>query len=120
MAPSFGTRPLQRPPAPCPCCHLQVFEECRNLCLGLASRGINWRALGAREVLHILLGMATRLFANLMARCDNIAVAMRARGFRGPQAHALHLGAPPPRSAWADAAVLGSLGLLAALSYVLV
>ena len=113
---------LTRQPA---CGPPQVFEECRNLCLGLASRGVRWGALGTREVLGVLLGMGTKLFANLMARCDNIAVAMAARGFRGPEQHTLHLGPPPAerRQGWrgvgADAAVLGSLGALVALSWAL-
>ncbi|KAI3438615.1 hypothetical protein D9Q98_001038 [Chlorella vulgaris] len=67
-----------------------VFEECRNLCLGLASRGIDWRQQGLRGTLTICVGMGSRLFTNLMARCDNIAVAMAARGFQGPQRHVLY------------------------------
>lgn len=69
---------------------LQVFEECRNLCLGLASRGVDWRQQGLRGTLAICVGMGSKLFINLMARCDNIAVAMAARGFRGPQQHVLY------------------------------
>ena len=95
---------------------------------------MRWGSLAPREVLGVCLSMATKLFSNLMARCDNIAVAMSARGFRGPRAHALHLGgAPPPgagagtaadaerrrRGLAADALVLGSLAALAALAYAL-
>jgi energy-coupling factor transporter transmembrane protein EcfT len=69
---------------------VQVFEECRNLCLGLASRGVNWRQQGLRGTLAICIGLSTKLFANLMTRCDNIAVAMTARGFQGPERHVLH------------------------------
>lgn len=97
---------------------LQVFEECRNLCLGLASRGIDWKALGTREVLTIVLGMFTKLFGNLMGRCNNIAVAMTARGFRGPEEHILYSGGH--RTAFGgitDIAILATLLCVAALGY---
>ena len=68
----------------------QVFEECRNLCLGLAARGIDWRAQGLRGGVAVCGGMLSRLFGNLMARSDSIAVAMTARGFRGPHLHELY------------------------------
>jgi general transcription factor 3C polypeptide 2 len=101
-----------------------VFEEGRNLCLGLASRGVDWSLLGARGAVGVALGAGGRLFSNLLARCESIAVAMVARGFAGPEAHALHVGAgAPARGAaggWADAAVLLSMAALVALSRVLV
>jgi hypothetical protein len=83
--------------------------------------------------------MGSRLFTNLMARCDNIAVAMAARGFQGPQRHVLYpmdlLAAPtasmaagttlpPPAAsrlpAAADLAMLACLALLAGISYAVV
>lgn len=113
--------PFAHPPHPL---HKQVFEECRNLCLGLASRGIDWRQQGLRGTLAICVGLFTRLFANLMARCDAIAVAMTARGFQGPQAHELRDGAPPERRrllpSAADALLLACLGGLVAASFVVV
>ncbi|PRW58940.1 serine threonine- kinase Nek1 isoform X5 [Chlorella sorokiniana] len=72
-----------------------VFEECRALCMGLAARGIDWRQQGLRGTVGICVSIAAKLFTNLMARCDNIAVAMAARGFQGPDTHALRDGAPP-------------------------
>lgn len=108
------------PPPPRP----QVFEECRNLCLGLAARGVDWRQQGLRGTLAICVGLFTRLFANLMARCDAIAVAMTARGFQGPQAHELRDGRPPAAHrllpSAADALLLGCLGALIAASVVVV
>lgn len=85
---------------------LQAFEEARNLCLGLASRGIDWRQQGMRGTLAICVGLVSKLFSNLMARCDNIAIAMSARGFQGPSEHELREAAP-------RAALLHRLGSLA-------
>ena len=68
-----------------------VFEEARNLCLGLASRGIDWGSLGGRGTLGLTVNTLGRLFGNLLARSENIATAMAARGFRGPEEHMLFL-----------------------------
>ena len=100
-----------------------VFEEARNLCLGLASRGINWTLLGGRGTLALAVSTAGRLFSNLLARSDNIATAMAARGFRGPEDHVLHLaekGQAPGKRFMADFAAVASLAALVALSRVLV
>ena len=92
---------------------------------GLASRGIDWQQQGLRGSLAICIGLASKLFSNLLARCDNIAVAMTARGFQGPQRHVLHAATPPPPSGvarWlpslADWGLLLCLGLLTAASHV--
>lgn len=97
-----------------------VFDEARNLCLGLASRGINWSLLGTRGTLALALRTGSRLFNNLLARSDAIANAMVARGFVGPQTHTLYLergnssGGSRTRSLLAD---LVAVALLAALAW---
>lgn len=68
-----------------------VFEEVRNLSLGVAARGINWNGLGPAGGLQMLIRLGGRLFANLMQRSDSIAQAMCARGFVGAQDHKLYL-----------------------------
>ena len=68
-----------------------VFEEVRNLSLGVAARGINWNNLGPAGGIQVLIRLAGRLFSNLMQRSDSIAQAMCARGFVGPQDHNLYL-----------------------------
>lgn len=96
-----------------------VFEEARNLCLGLASRGIDWSLLGGKGTVALTVGTASRLFSNLLARSDNIATAMTARGFRGPEKHALHLASGDMKQGWrivADGVALVSLIGLAGLS----
>jgi general transcription factor 3C polypeptide 2 len=97
-----------------------VFEEARNLCLGLASRGIDWALLGGKGTLALTVGTASRLFSNLLSRGENIATAMSARGFRGPEKHALHLASESVKLRWrivADGAALVSLVGLVGLSW---
>jgi hypothetical protein len=55
---------------------------------------VDWEQQGFRGTLAICVSIGSKLFTNLMARCDNIAVAMAARGFRGPQQHVLYPTAP--------------------------
>eukprot|EP00882_Tetradesmus_deserticola_P018232 GHRQ01019581.1.p2 GENE.GHRQ01019581.1~~GHRQ01019581.1.p2 ORF type:complete len:133 (+),score=72.64 GHRQ01019581.1:309-707(+) len=87
-----------------------VFEEVRNLCLGLAARGVDWRAQGGRGSLEILGRLVVRLFGNLFARSEKISQAMVVRGFLGPQQHHLYL----MRSN--ETTLLGNLGALLLLA----
>lgn len=68
-----------------------VFEEVRNLALGLAARGVDWVAHGRGGSLQMLGRLCSRLFGNLFRRSENIAQAMVARGFRGPQDHVVYM-----------------------------
>ncbi len=89
-----------------------VFEEVRNLCLGLAARGVDWRAQGARGSLDIFGRLVTRLFSNLFQRSGNIAQAMVVRGFQGPQHHHMYMMRSNDTTALANAAALLLLGAL--------
>jgi hypothetical protein len=55
-----------------------------------------------------------------MARCGSIATAMTARGFVGPETHALHLGGKgelgPARRRRAADGLLADVGLMASLA----
>jgi general transcription factor 3C polypeptide 2 len=99
-----------------------VFDEARNLCLGLASRGIDWSLLGSRGALALALRTGGRLFSNLLARSEAIANAMVARGFVGPQDHTLYLGSVDSsgssraKGLTADVVTMASLVALAWLS----
>eukprot|EP00803_Ostreobium_quekettii_P004653 evm.model.scf_1683EXC.3 EVM.evm.TU.scf_1683EXC.3 scf_1683EXC:5733-7420(-) len=68
-----------------------AFDEVRNLALGVAVRGLNWRALGLGGSLRVLGGAIVQLFRKLFSTCENVAQAMQARGFTGPQTHRLYL-----------------------------
>lgn len=47
----------------------------------------------ATHVVQVLLRLGGRLFSNLMQRSENIALAMQARDFVGPERHHVHLSA---------------------------
>lgn len=47
-----------------------VFEEVRNLSLGLASRGVDWVALGTGGSLALVGRLSMRLFGNLFHRLE--------------------------------------------------
>eukprot|EP01026_Neomeris_dumetosa_P044053 TRINITY_DN37002_c0_g2_i1.p2 TRINITY_DN37002_c0_g2~~TRINITY_DN37002_c0_g2_i1.p2 ORF type:complete len:262 (+),score=29.38 TRINITY_DN37002_c0_g2_i1:3-788(+) len=68
-----------------------VFEEIRNLCLGVAARGINWKAQGGIGTLEIFLTLFVQLFRKLFQRCDAIAQSLMVRGFVGADTHRVHL-----------------------------
>ncbi len=68
-----------------------VFEEVRNLCLGLAARGVDWKAQGGRGSLQMAIKLCVRLFGNLFQRSENIAQAMVVRGFMGPEQQQLYM-----------------------------
>lgn len=95
-----------------------VFEEVRNLCLGLAARGVDWRAQGTRGSLEILGRLVVRLFGNLFTRSEKISQAMVVRGFLGPEQHHLYLMRSNETSMLANVlAVLLLGGLCALVSY---
>ena len=96
-----------------------VFEEARNLSLGLAARGVDWRAQGARGSLQIFGALVVRLFGNLMQRAEVIAQAMVVRGFVGPQQHRLYMTRANETSVVANVLALASLGALFAAVYYL-
>jgi general transcription factor 3C polypeptide 2 len=89
-----------------------VFEEVRNLCLGLAARGIAWREQGARGSIEIAAQMTARLFANLFERSEKIAQAMAVRGFLGPEKHELYCMRANRTSFVANGVALALLGVL--------
>lgn len=68
-----------------------VFEEVRNLALGLAARGVDWTAQGRTGSLQLVGSLSSRLFANLFHRSESIAQAMVARGFQGPERHHIYM-----------------------------
>lgn len=67
-----------------------VFEEMKHLVLALASRGVDWGAMGGLGTVNIALKTATTLFTRLLKKSDTIAEAMMARGFSDPSHHMVH------------------------------
>lgn len=75
-----------------------VFDEFRNLCLGLAARGVVWENQTIGGTLSIFASLVNRMFSNLLIRCENVADALVLRGFQGTDDTELHLNGPRPQS----------------------
>jgi len=64
-----------------------VFEEVRNLSLGLAARGVDWRALGWRGSVDVGSRLLTRLLDALFANAAAIGDAVTSRGYADASSH---------------------------------
>lgn len=64
-----------------------VLEEVQNLVRSVRTRAINWQKLGVRGTIQIWLMVAERLLENLLLRAEQIASAMKVRGFTTPNQH---------------------------------
>ncbi|CAL1396992.1 unnamed protein product [Linum trigynum] len=60
-----------------------VFDEVRNVALGIVSRRINWKLLTVMETIEILASYIRRIFKNIFSHAEQISQAMIVRGFRG-------------------------------------
>ncbi len=64
-----------------------VLEEFQNLVRSVRTRAINWRTLGIKRSSQIWMLIAERLLENLLLRAEQIASAMKVRGFTSPNQH---------------------------------
>lgn len=64
-----------------------VLEEIQNLVRSVSTRAINWKKLGFRRAAQVWLMIAQRLLENLLLRAEQIASAMKVRGFTSPDRH---------------------------------
>jgi energy-coupling factor transport system permease protein len=64
-----------------------VLEEFQNLVRSIRTRAINWQKLGVRRSAQIWMMVAERLLENLLLRAEQIASAMKVRGFTAPNQH---------------------------------
>ncbi len=64
-----------------------VLEEVQNLIRSVRTRAINWKKLGFRGAIQVWMLIAERLLENLLLRADQIASAMKVRGFTSPNQH---------------------------------
>lgn len=64
-----------------------VLEEVQNLIRSVRTRAINWKKLGLRQAAQVWLIVAERLLENLLLRADQIASAMKVRGFTTADQH---------------------------------
>ncbi|VFQ79818.1 unnamed protein product [Cuscuta campestris] len=71
-----------------------VFDEVRNIALGIVSRRINWEQLTTFETIDVFVTYIRRIFKNIFAHGEQISQAMIVRGFRGDiKAHKIFLSA---------------------------
>jgi len=64
-----------------------VLEEVQNLVRSVRTRAINWKKLGLRRAINLWMTLAERLLKNLLLRAEQIASAMKVRGFTSPDRH---------------------------------
>lgn len=64
-----------------------VLEEFQNLVRSVRTRAINWKKLGFRRTAQVWMSVAERLLQNLLLRAEQIASAMKVRGFTSPNRH---------------------------------
>lgn len=64
-----------------------VLEEVQNLVRSVRTRAINWKKLGFRGAIQVWMMVSERLLDNLLLRADQIANAMKVRGFTSPNEH---------------------------------
>jgi energy-coupling factor transporter transmembrane protein EcfT len=88
---------------------VQVFEEVRNLCFGLAARAMPWAALGRGAALTVWITVLGKLLSNLFARSRAIAESLQARGVADPETY--HLNVPVFLETKPLANVAAALGL---------
>ncbi|KAK4477984.1 hypothetical protein RD792_017249 [Penstemon davidsonii] len=60
-----------------------VFDEVRNVALGIVSRRINWQQLTTLETIDVFFTYIHRIFKNINNHAEQISQAMIVRGFRG-------------------------------------
>lgn len=91
-----------------------VFEEVRNISLGLAARGIDWNALGWRGAANTFAALLSRALESLFVTSAAVADAVAARGYAGAATHRLSApgrGRRNPLRILPDAGALLLLGL---------
>ncbi|MQL72439.1 hypothetical protein Taro_004740, partial [Colocasia esculenta] len=60
-----------------------VFDEVRNVALGIVARRVNWQKLTLLETLDVFVMYVRRIFKNIFNHAEQISQAMIVRGFRG-------------------------------------
>ncbi|XP_073050256.1 protein ABCI12, chloroplastic isoform X2 [Primulina eburnea] len=60
-----------------------VFDEVRNVALGIISRRIRWKELTTLETIDVFFSYIRRIFKNIYSHAEQISQAMIVRGFRG-------------------------------------
>ncbi|XP_057550212.1 protein ABCI12, chloroplastic [Amaranthus tricolor] len=68
-----------------------IFDEVRNVALGILSRRINWQDLTLLEKIDVFVMYIRRIFKNIFSHAEQISQAMIVRGFQGDSnRHKIH------------------------------
>ncbi|XP_021742057.1 protein ABCI12, chloroplastic-like [Chenopodium quinoa] len=68
-----------------------IFDEVRNVALGILSRRIDWQDLTLLEKVDVFVMYIRRIFKNIFCHAEQISQAMIVRGFRGDSnRHKIH------------------------------
>lgn len=68
-----------------------IFDEVRNVALGIISRRIAWKHLTLLEKIDVFVMYVRRIFKNIFSHAEQISQAMIVRGFRGDsKTHKIH------------------------------
>ncbi|XP_010694966.2 protein ABCI12, chloroplastic isoform X1 [Beta vulgaris subsp. vulgaris] len=68
-----------------------IFDEVRNVALGILSRRIHWQDLTLLEKIDVFVMYIRRIFKNIFSHAEQISQAMIVRGFRGDSnCHKIH------------------------------
>lgn len=60
-----------------------VFDEVRNIALGIVSRRVNWKQMTFMDTVDIFFNYFRRIFKNIFSHAEQISQAMIVRGFKG-------------------------------------
>lgn len=90
---------------------LQVFEELRNLALGLAARAVPWSSMTRNDAVGIWALVINKLFSNLFRRSANMAESLKARGFQDPEERHLNVPVLLQSNIWANLVAVTGLGV---------
>ncbi|KAF1895505.1 hypothetical protein Lal_00044156 [Lupinus albus] len=60
-----------------------VFDEVRNIALGIVSRRVNWKHMTFMETIDVFFNYFRRIFKNIFSHAEQISQAMIVRGFKG-------------------------------------
>lgn len=88
----------------------QVFEELRNLALGLAARAVPWSSMTRNDAVGIWALVINKLFSNLFRRSANMAESLKARGFDDAEKRHLNVPVLLQSNIWANLVAIAGLG----------
>ncbi|KAI4342786.1 hypothetical protein MLD38_027367 [Melastoma candidum] len=92
-----------------------VFDEVRNVALGIVARRLRWDQLTVMEIIDVFVSYIRRVFKNLINHAEQISQAMIIRGFRGnSNNHKIHFMSDPSNRSADAISLLCLMGIVGA------